>query len=175
MKDLEGLIELRIDSYHLYLDYYGPEVPTIVIFGQIDGPFKLLHDLIRWMASHPDEPAISLESLSFMKFLAPIDFDVVCKTRPNGHHAEFWGLRQNNRPRRSFMDFVMRNAPVQPALPHFTLTEPPEAWENFGYLMKGMEGTTPGHQYLTNYPSDDATLIISRGESNYIDYWEQQI
>jgi hypothetical protein len=49
--------------------------------------------------------------------------------------------------------------------PHFDWKQLARGWDDLAEFMDGLvQSKIAGHQYLTNYPKDDAIIVVSKGE-----------
>jgi hypothetical protein len=120
-----------------------------MLFGPMEMDVTPLQDLFIWLSKNCGE-AIDLHSQPFVKAYSGVKLTAVCTgTLANPKHGSKQGIRK-----------------VPGAVgPHFEWRKIAENWDYLAALIESLKGKgRSGHQYLSSYPSEDAIVVLSRGE-----------
>ena len=134
----------------LRLAYYkAPDGPRLVIFGPLDADFSSLQKLFVQLS---ETPAMSCD-LEEQPFVVALGGTRVRLFSTGGMFAQTRGSVQG-----------LRRAGGE-AHPNFGWSRTAEGWDYFAQLVGSLvSATKAGHQYLTSYPSEDAIVVLSKGE-----------
>ena len=128
--------------------YEAPDGPRVMLFGSLQGEFRKLQECFRNLASN--QRPLEIHSLSFIQPFGDIRLIASCSgsmLEPLAEKAQ--GLRK--------VDDVNGH--------EFNWLRTAEGWEYLADLIDGLvTSSNPGHQYLSNYPTEDAILVVSKGE-----------
>lgn len=122
--------------------------PRIMLFGPMDVDLLTLQHCFRELSKGGKE--IRLERQAFLHSFGGVELAARCA----GSMAETKGLGKQGR-------LIKKSKEAA----HFEWTRSAEGWDYLAELMDGLiRSKTAGHQYLTNYPKDDAIVVVSKGE-----------
>lgn len=122
--------------------------PRIMLFGPIDVNLFALQECFRELRKRGGE--IRLEKQRFLVSFGGVEVVARC----SGSLAGTKELGTQGRLVQNTKNAV-----------HFEWTRSAEGWDYLAELMDGLiQSKTPGHQYLTDYPKDDAIVVVSKGE-----------
>jgi len=128
--------------------YAASDGPRVMIFGPSTADFRALQQQFAWLAQS-SECECELHEQSFFR-----PFSAVRITARNvgpifsGASVRRQGIRR-----------------VEGAeAPCFEWCRTSEGWDYLAKLMDGLTRVDAGHQYLTSYPSEDAIVVVSKGE-----------
>jgi len=133
----------------LRLTYYeASDGPRVMIFGPVDADFDSLQGLFRQLALRPGE-SVELHKQPFIAAFNDVRITLSCSTMLKGRHTAREGFRRTGPP----------EAPV------FRWVRTCEHWDDLAELIdSSVKAVTPGHQYLNDCPTDDAIVVVSKGE-----------
>lgn len=119
-----------------------------MIFGPLNGCFEKLQDLFRSL-SQCGGP-IEIHQLPFIRAYGGIRLVASCT---GSIFKPRWGKIQGLR----------RKSSQHP--PEFEWLRTAEGWDHLAELIDDLvRSTSPGHQYLSAYPKEDAIVVVSKGE-----------
>lgn len=128
--------------------YDASDGPRIVIFGPMDADFQSMQELFRKL-SYNTGP-YDLDKLPFIQAFGNIR---VVVSSSGSMFEEAKGRPQGLRRRHSMPNNT------------FEWQRTAEGWDYLAQLIDGLVTSfTPGHQYLTSYPNEDAIIVLSKGE-----------
>jgi hypothetical protein len=127
--------------------YNASDAPTIVLFGPIDADVIALQEVFRKLSAGE---SLKLDQQAFVVPFGGISLTAICTGSiidgPRQGHTQ--GLRR-----------LSQDSPL------FEWRRTAEGWDYLAELIDSMcTSRSPGHQYLTAYPRDDAIVVVSRGE-----------
>jgi hypothetical protein len=128
--------------------YDASDGPRIMIFGPVAGCFDKLQELFRTL-SKGGKP-IEIHRLPFIRAFGDLRLVASCSgsifKQPEG---KIQGLRR--KPSQVGQEFEWKRTA--------------EGWDYLAELIDDLVRTsTPGHQYLSAYPKEDAIVVVSKGE-----------
>lgn len=127
--------------------YKSSEGPCVVLFGPLDVELDALRDCFQSL-SHGGSPV----QLDETEFIVPF----------GGIRVLARGLAVTSGDGGSRRRVALRNGDAGPT---FVWTQSADAWDNAAELVEGLiDSPIAGHQYLSEYPADDAIIIVSKGE-----------
>jgi hypothetical protein len=136
-------------QYRIKMAYYpGSDGPRIMLFGPNETDFTMLQAIFRELTQKGGP--YEFHTLPFIETFGGIQLTARCA----GSMFDFTrstalGLR------RSGSDLE----------PRFEWIRTSEGWDYFAELINGLIASpSPGHQYLTAFPSEDAIVVVSKGE-----------
>ena len=122
--------------------------PRIMLFGPVDVDLLPLQRFFRELSKCRQE--LRLEKQDFLVPFGGVEVAARC----SGSLGATKGLGTQGR-------LVKRAKNTA----HFEWTRSAEGWDYLAELIGGLiQSKTGGHQYLTNYPKDDAIVVVSKGE-----------
>jgi hypothetical protein len=128
--------------------YEASDGPRIMIFGPLDADFAALQKLFVQL-SQSRGMSCKLEEQSFIVAFGGLSVEASC-------------LGPMFSDKRSTVEGIRR---IQESEPVFEWQQTAEEWDHLSELIDGlMASTLAGHQYLTSYPSEDAIVVVSKGE-----------
>ena len=135
----------------LRIAYYdAPDGPRVMIVGPIEADFQSLRALFEQLSQTPDEPC-ELHEQPFVRALGGVR--ITLKNSGSMFAQNRNGLWQGIRR------VTTESKPV------FVWHRTAEGWDYLARLIDPLaEGLGAGHQYLTSYPSEDAIVVVSKGE-----------
>ncbi len=134
----------------LRLAYYdASDGPRVMIFGPMDADFRSLQELFARLSRTPSRPC----ELQEQPFVASFGGTRITLASSGPMFAQTGCTRQG----------IQR---VKDASgPVFEWCRTAEGWDYLAKLIDALvAGATPGHQYLTRYPAEDAIVVVSKGE-----------
>jgi hypothetical protein len=140
---------MKETSCNLNLAFYdASDGPRIMIFGPLNGCFEKLQEVFRTL-SQCGGP-VEIHHLPFIKAHGGLRLVASCTgsifKQPGG---KIQGLREKPSPYGR----------------HFEWQRTAEGWDYLAELIDGLvRSSTPGHQYLSAYPKEDAIVVVSKGE-----------
>jgi hypothetical protein len=140
---------MEVEGRKLNLAYYGAsDGPRIMLFGSLDSDFQTLQQLFRDVGQC--KVPVELHLLPSIQAFGGIRLVLSC-SRPAGQLA-------HGKP-----EGVRRIASASGKEFHWRRTA--EGWNDLADLIDGVvKSPVPGHQYLSSYPSEDAIVVLSKGE-----------
>jgi len=134
----------------LRLTYYdASDGPRIVIFGPVDADFESLQELFVRLSQTPGMTC-ELASQPFIVTFGGTKVLLSC-TGPNFPHKRIDGQG------------IHRIEPL--IMPVFEWRRSADGWDYLAELVNPfVVEFSPGHQYLTRYPGEDAIVVLSKGE-----------
>ncbi|RCS44651.1 hypothetical protein DTL42_17160 [Bremerella cremea] len=138
-----------IDPQKVRLAYYeSGDGPRIMLFGPSQVELQALQDCFSRLSK--DENSIDLHEQPFVHIAGDIQLRLQSVGSAFGkkNPCTLPGLRRNPEHSNSFI-----------------WTRTGEGWDYLAELIdSSVRAVTPGHQYLTSYPSEDAIVVVSKGE-----------
>lgn len=134
----------------LRLAYYdAPDGPRVMIFGPVGADFRSLRELFARLGRTSGESC----ELHEQPFVASFGGTRITLTSSGPMFDQTQGSRQGIRR------VTGTSGPV------FAWHRTLEGWDYLAKLIDALaESPRAGHQYLTNYPSEDAIVVVSKGE-----------
>ena len=134
----------------LRITYYdASDGPRIVIFGPLDADFQNLQQAFTQLSQSPGETC-ELHKQPFVASFGGTSLVLVCS-------GPMFGKK------RDVVQGIRRVAGS--TLPIFNWQRTAEGWDYLAELISSLvKSQTPGHQYLTRYPAEDAIVVVSKGE-----------
>ena len=128
--------------------YEGSDGPRVMLFGSLNAPFDQLQCIFRGLSKQ--KGPFELHSLPFIRAFGGIELFALCSGSIFQHgRGKLQGVRQTGMADQKTFNWV-RTA---------------EGWDYLAELIDGLvNGATAGHQYLSSYPSEDAIIVLSKGE-----------
>ncbi len=119
--------------------------PRIFIYGSADAKFEYLSQLFGFMASAPLNTQVELHKVNFLETIGPIG---VTMKRTNIQRGLTYSQDKSN-------------------LQYFLWEWASKAWAYMEDIVDSViKCDTPTHRYLSNFPREDAIVIVSKGEYN---------
>ena len=136
----------ELNASSLRLEYsIASDGPRITLFGTMSADIDVLQSVFKRL-SHADE-TIRLDREPFIIPVGGIQIEAVRATHNRG-------LRRTDL-----------------FLPYFAWTLSEDEWDDIVELITGFhESHLPGHHYLTRLPTDEATVVLSKGEITLNDF-----
>jgi hypothetical protein len=124
--------------------YDGSDGPRVMIFGLLDADFVALQELFIELSQTPGM-SCNLEQQPFFAAFGGVSVLISC-SGPTMFSNQ--GIRR-----------------IQQESPVFKWQRTAEGWDYLAELVGSLvTSTTACHQYLTSYPSEDAIVVVSKGE-----------
>lgn len=128
--------------------YAASDGPRVMIFGPSAADFGRLQQQFAWLAQSPK---------------------CECELHEQPFVRSFGGVRITAR---NVGPMFTGASAMRPGIrrvegaeaPCFEWCRTSEGWDYLAKLMDGLTRVDAGHQYLTNYPSEDAIVVVSKGE-----------
>lgn len=130
--------------------YEGSDGARLVFFGPKEATFHSLQRCFRQLAKSRDRESIDLVRLPWIYAACGISVRLVSfdAERESQQQNERHGLRK-----------------IFDSPPTFEWRRSTEEWRYLGEMIQGLlDSDTACHQYLTGRPSDDAIVVVSKGE-----------
>ena len=129
--------------------YEASDGPRVMIFGPLDADFSSLQKLFVQLSQKPGM-SCKLEEEPFVATFGGVSVSMSCSGPMFSEiNSAAHGLRRNQ----------------QESDPVFKWQRSAEGWDYLAELIHVLAtGTNGGHQYLTSYPSEDAIVVVSKGE-----------
>ncbi len=134
----------------LRLAYYeASDGPRLMLFGPLDVDLRSLQDLFRQLSLMPGQ-SLELHDRSSVVAFGGVRLALSCSG----------SMLQCSRTTRGGLRRVTgQSGPV------FEWARTAEGWDYLAELLDGLiKAKTAGHQYMTSYPSEDAIVVVSKGE-----------
>lgn len=129
--------------------YLASDGPRIMMFGPHDADFAAVRDLFLHLSTSPGM-ICSLETQPFVAAFGGIQVSMICHDRPLGPH----------RCTDERLQVVKGGPPLA-----FKWARTAGGWDHLAALTDSLiHSSSTGHQYLTDNPTDDAIVILSKGE-----------
>lgn len=132
------------------LTYYdASDGPRIMLFGPLEADFRSIQELFLSI-SHSPQMVVELHSQPFVVPFGEVRLTLTNTGTffPRSHDAKC-GIRRVQDAKRV----------------EFTWGRTSEGWDYLAELIDPIvNDRSPGHQYLTSYPSEDAIVVLSKGE-----------
>lgn len=117
------------------------------MFGPIDVDLLSLQDVFRCLARTANH-SVELDDQPFVVPFARVSLS---------SSGEVFGKRKTQ-------PFGLRQLKEEET-PSFRWIRTCEGWDYLAELLQGLiDAPTPGHQYMTSYPGEDAIVVVSKGE-----------
>lgn len=127
--------------------YDASDGPRIMLFGPLNGCFEKLQELFRTL-SQCSGP-VQIHRLPFITVYGDLRLIASCSGSMFKPGGKIQGLRKEPSPHGQ--EFHWRRTA--------------EGWDYLAELIDGLvRSSTPGHQYLSAYPKEDAIVVVSKGE-----------
>jgi hypothetical protein len=121
-----------------------------MLFGTMEMDLAALQEFFRVLSR--ERIRLTLHEQGFVE--SPEGVQVYAESAPANHHP---------RKRDPIKVVIMSEDP-----PRFEWTQSPEEWAETADLLDGLaESAVPAHQYLSRYPDDAVTIVVSRGEFDH--------
>lgn len=127
--------------------YPGSDGPRIMLFGPADVDFRPLQDLFRALSKN--EGPFEMHNLDFIAAFSGTRIVAACS---GSRYKDSFGKPQGIwRAGDSENEYVWQKTA--------------EGWDYLAELIEPLVcGSRSGHQYLSSYPSENAIIVLSRGE-----------
>jgi hypothetical protein len=128
--------------------YSASDGPRIMLFGPIDVDFLPLQDCFRRLSKGAAPTDLQTQPFVFVAGDVQLRMETSGEMFRSDVKSAALGLRR-----------------ICADSNHFTWTRTNEGWDYLCELINSsVISKSPGHQYLTSHPDDDAIVVISRGE-----------
>lgn len=128
--------------------YDASDGPRIMLFGSLHCDIAPLSELFRSLSGGMGP--YQLETQAFVQPVDNVRIRLICGNTVIGQkRVGCWqGVRR-----------------TQPGASDFEWQRGPEGWDYLAELIEPfLEKSSPGHQYLSAYPKEDAIIVLSKGE-----------
>ena len=134
----------------LRLAYYAAsDGPRVMIFGPCGADFRSLQQLFERL-SHSPTQSYKLHEQAFIAAFGGVEITLSCS-------GPLFSPTSNSRS-----NFCQTSGSREPV---FEWLRSAEGWDYLAALIDSLvQATEPGHQYLTGFPSEDAIVVVSKGE-----------
>jgi hypothetical protein len=133
----------------LRMTYYdSSDGPRLMIFGPAYAAFARLQAIFFDLSRRPGA-AVAVHDLEFVAPFHGVTLHAICNSTELTSGSQSQGIRRV----------------AGESTPSFVWRRNPSGWDYLGHLIDSLvRGSNSGHQYLTSYPSEDAIVVISKGE-----------
>lgn len=139
-----------VDSRLRMVFYQASDGPRLLIFGSIQADVGSLQEVFMRLSKSPGERC-QLHAQGFVMAYGGVLLSLIC----TGPEFPLSALRQ----RKGFRRVGGPESVV------FEWHLACEGWDYLAALIaSSVKSATPGHQYLTSYPGQDAIVVVSKGE-----------
>jgi hypothetical protein len=136
-------------SRNLKLAFYdASDGPRIMIFGPVNGCFEKLQEVFRTLSQC--HGPVEIHRLPFIEAYGGLRLVASCTG------SVF------NQPKGKILGLLKKPSPQGQ---EFEWQRTTEGWDYLAELIDDLvRSSTPGHQYLSAYPKEDAIVVVSKGE-----------
>lgn len=128
--------------------YDASDGPRLMIFGSMDADFSFLLDVVRQLSV--ENKHVKVDTMPFISPIRGIQLTAISHGRPFD-------------PRMNGPQGVKRTSTGDP--PAFEWRKTCDGWDYIGCLIESLiSSADPCHHYLSQYPSEDAIIVLSKGE-----------